>query len=146
MRLKLEDLSSNIALKGVTVSAKYQTEMMHSSNFYFVSIVVTVWNGIIWILIGTRGGPLWKRERSLWFYKNDVIWPAEGPAMAHAGSCRSHAMQTRVYSQVCRSGICGRKSGTGRYFSPSTSIFTRQYHCKISLQQTPYYFSKLGHC
>jgi len=55
---------------------------------FFVSISVTIWNGFNWVLIGNRGGPLETRERATWFYNKEVIRPAEGLAMAHAGGCR----------------------------------------------------------
>jgi hypothetical protein len=48
--------------------------------------------------------------------------------MAQAVSCRPTTAEARVRSGVNSYGICGGRSGTGTGFSPSTSIFTCQFH------------------
>jgi hypothetical protein len=52
----------------------------------------------------------------------------EGRAMAHAVSRRPPTAEARVRSRVNPCGICGGQSGTGTGFSPSTSVFPRQFH------------------
>jgi hypothetical protein len=51
-----------------------------------------------------------------------------GRAMAQAVSRRPLNSEARVRSRVSPYGICGRQSGTGTDFSPSTSVFPCQFH------------------
>jgi hypothetical protein len=48
--------------------------------------------------------------------------------MAHAVSCRRPTAEARVRSRLSPCGICGRQSGTGTGFSPSSSGFPCQFH------------------
>jgi hypothetical protein len=48
--------------------------------------------------------------------------------MAQAVSCRPLTAEARVRSRVSPCGIYGRQSGTGKGFSPSTSVFPSQFH------------------
>jgi hypothetical protein len=47
----------------------------------------------------------------------------QGRAMTQAVSRRPLTAEARVRSRVSPCGICGRQSGTGEDFSPSTSVF-----------------------
>jgi hypothetical protein len=48
--------------------------------------------------------------------------------MAQAVSRRPLTVEAWVRSRICPCGICGRQSGTGKGFSPSTSVFPCQFH------------------
>jgi hypothetical protein len=48
--------------------------------------------------------------------------------MTQAVSRRPPTAEARVRSRVCPCGICGGQSGTGTGFSPSSSVFPRQFH------------------
>jgi hypothetical protein len=48
--------------------------------------------------------------------------------MAQAVSRRPLTAEARVRSRVCPCGICGKQSGTGTRFPPSTSVFPCQFH------------------
>jgi hypothetical protein len=48
--------------------------------------------------------------------------------MAHAISRRPLTAEARVRSRFGPCGICGGQSGTGKGFSPSTSVFPCQFH------------------
>jgi hypothetical protein len=50
-----------------------------------------------------------------------------GRAMAQVVSHWSLIAEARVRARVNSSGICGRQSGTGTGFSPSSSLFPCQY-------------------
>jgi hypothetical protein len=51
-----------------------------------------------------------------------------GRAMAQAVSRRPLTADAQIQSRVSPCGICGGQSGTGTGFSPSTSVFPRQFH------------------
>jgi hypothetical protein len=51
-----------------------------------------------------------------------------GRAMAQAVSRRPPTPEAQVRSRVSPCGICGERSGTGTGFSPSTSVFSCQFH------------------
>jgi hypothetical protein len=53
--------------------------------------------------------------------------------MAQAVSCQPPTTEARVRSRVSLCGICGGQSGTGAGFSPSTSVFLRQFHSTSAL-------------
>jgi hypothetical protein len=69
-----------------------------------------------------QGGALW-RINTLRYYKS--LW---GRAMARTVSRRPFTAEDRVRSHVSPCGICGGQSGTGTGFSPSTSVFSCQFH------------------
>jgi hypothetical protein len=48
--------------------------------------------------------------------------------MAQAVSCRPLTAEARVRFRVSSCGICGGQSGTETGFSPSTSVFLRQFY------------------
>jgi hypothetical protein len=55
------------------------------------------------------------------------------PAMALAISRRPLTADVRLRALVIPCGICGRQSGTGTDFSPSSSVFACQYHSTVAL-------------
>jgi hypothetical protein len=54
--------------------------------------------------------------------------PEDGRAMTQAVSRGPPTTEARFRSRVSLFGICGGQSGTGTGFSPSTSVFSCQYH------------------
>jgi hypothetical protein len=57
-----------------------------------------------------------------------LVTAVKGRAMAQAVSRRSLTAEGWVRSRVSPCGICDGQSGTGTSFSPSTSVFPRQFH------------------
>jgi hypothetical protein len=62
------------------------------------------------------------------YYKTGLHKSRAGRAMAQAVSRRPPTAEARFRSRVSPCGICGGQSGTGRGFSPSTSVFPCQFH------------------
>jgi hypothetical protein len=58
--------------------------------------------------------------------------------MAQAVSLRPLPVKAPVRTRVSRCGIFGVQSGTGTGFSPSSSVFPRQYHCAVALPSHTY--------
>jgi hypothetical protein len=56
------------------------------------------------------------------------MWYLFNRAIAQVVRLRLLTAETRVRVQGHRCGICGGQSGTGTDFSPSPSVFPRQYH------------------
>jgi hypothetical protein len=52
--------------------------------------------------------------------------------MAQAVSRRPLTAEDRVRSRVSPCGICGGQSGTGKGFSPSTSVFPCQFYSTVA--------------
>ena len=68
----------------------------------------------------------WERHQSRALVKK--YGNIDGRDMAQAVSRRPSIAEARVRSRVSPRGICGGQSGTGTGFSPSTSVFPRQFH------------------
>jgi hypothetical protein len=64
----------------------------------------------------------------LLFKYSTVSTCAYGRAMAQAVSRRPPTAEARVRSRLTPCGICGGQSGTGTGFSPSTSVYSCQFH------------------
>jgi hypothetical protein len=60
--------------------------------------------------------------------------PPSGRAMAQVVSRRPLTAEAQVCAQVNQCGICGGQSGTGKGFSPSSSVFPSIYHSTVALQ------------
>jgi hypothetical protein len=56
-----------------------------------------------------------------------------GSAMAQAVGRRPLTAESRVRAQVNLCGLCTGQSGTGTGFSPSSSVFPRQYNSTVAL-------------
>jgi hypothetical protein len=56
-----------------------------------------------------------------------------GRAMAQVVSRRSLTAETLVHVEVSPCEVCGGHSITGTDFSPSSSVFSCQYHSTIAL-------------
>jgi hypothetical protein len=54
--------------------------------------------------------------------------------MAQVVSRRSLTAEAQVSARVNLCGVCGRQSGTGTGFSPSSSVFSCQHHSTVALQ------------
>jgi hypothetical protein len=54
--------------------------------------------------------------------------------MAQVVSRRPLTAEARVRARVNPCGICGGQSGTRAGFSPSSSVFSCQYHSTVALQ------------
>jgi hypothetical protein len=67
-----------------------------------------------------------------WFFTSEIEIKKQdgilGRAMDQAVIRRPFTAKARVPSWVSPCGICGGQSGTGTGFSPSTSVFPRQFH------------------
>jgi hypothetical protein len=48
-------------------------------------------------------------------------------------TCNHRTVEARASTLVSPCGICGEQSGTGAGFSPSSSVFSCQYHSTIAL-------------
>jgi hypothetical protein len=55
-----------------------------------------------------------------------------GRTIAQAVSRRPLASEARVCSRVSPCGTCDEQSGTSTGFSPSSSVFLRQYHSTVT--------------
>jgi hypothetical protein len=53
--------------------------------------------------------------------------------MAQAVSRQNLTMEARVRARVNPCGICRGQSGTGTGFSPSSSVFSCQYHSTVTV-------------
>jgi hypothetical protein len=54
--------------------------------------------------------------------------------MAQAVSRRPVTAEARVRAPVTPRGVCGRQSGVGTGFPPSSLVFSCQYHSTVALQ------------
>jgi hypothetical protein len=62
------------------------------------------------------------------------LTPIVGRAMAQVVSRRPLTAEDRVRARVNPCGICGGQSGSRTGFSPSSSVFSCQYHSTVALQ------------
>jgi hypothetical protein len=65
---------------------------------------------------------------------NRVVITVNGRDTAQVVSCRPLTAEARVLARVNPRGICGGQSGTGTGFSPSSLVFSCQYHSTVALQ------------